>query len=323
MGDAHVNTEARREAIAIGGCPFRAAEDIIREGAVAEAAGQAALHELAAEQKPEIYAHFKIYIEDTLQGFFERQTANDTLGLLTAERNGNKLNFRDAEWQDINTWDGLRDCWISTLDYEMAYTEFRWQNTSIFKATDALWSVRRRAGKLKRDTITQLRAGILTVSTSTAELGYGMSLFLESENVTGEAKKAAMRRSHGPLRDLADLEIHQMDTFGRTYLGEYISGPSDDTTVDTHYEEIDAGLYTLFNEPQQRLAYIQKPETLPASNGQLISEVKPSLDGPRMGCPIRLSPQLTQRLWGVYVDSAAAVGLLDGNPAQYIKRQNS
>lgn len=313
-----MNIAARQQALALGECPFRPAEDIIREGTIAKGVGLAAVQELAVAQKPEMYARFAPYIEETLERVFERRRVSDDLGLMSVEHTADGNYYRDAEPSDAETWDGLRSCWMRTLDYDLACTLYRHRNSKAFASTRALWDIRAAASDLGRDAGTQLRAGILTVGTSTAGLAYGMSLFLEAASITGEHKKVVMRRSHGPLRDLTDLEVHQIDIFGRTYLGEHFSGTVDDATVTTHYDEIDAGLYTLLGEPQERLVYIQKPETLPAYNGQLISDVKPSLEGPRMGCPIRLTPKLTQELWGVYIDTAAEVGLLAGEPGQYL-----
>jgi len=308
--------QARREAIALTQCPFRSADVIQAE--IADIPDDSSLwSEIAARQKPEIYARFAPFAERTLTHAFKTRQSLGGIGLLAPTPD----NPRQVTIQDVNTWRGLNLSWMTTLDHCVAQTVNSPPVASELLALQALWDIRQKPGGFARNVQTHLTSGVTAAIYAQSTTAYGMSKFLTGLGVHGrsikdEQKQLFMRPSSTPVEQLADLELQQFDTYLQTFLGIQYSGPNDKTVVTIHHGAIDSNVYQLLRNG--RVVFNEKPDLRETPEGTLIRDVPPAISGPRIGCPIRLTPQLTQKFWGAYIDTAHHAGLLRGNPAHHI-----
>lgn len=317
MSVSSYDVAARRQAMALRECPFRSEAEIRAEAAstplTLEAQG-----DLAASQKPEIYARLAPYIDRTLDNTFALRESLGGIGLLTpgddVDTNGKEL-VRPARANEVGYWDDLRFCWSTTLEHFLDKELDVPSTDPAFLALKALWAVRKRPKAMQLSLGNHLRGGITTAVFANTATAYGMSAFLEDKGKRGTHKKQIMRASSGPLVQLADLEMEQLSTYSTAFLGEHIDGDPGETYVYTRYDEINTDVYELLGH--DRVAFNTRPEQRRTPAGVLIARVLPFMHGPRIGCPIRLTPGQAQKLWGAYIDTAATAGLLQGNPAQY------
>ncbi|HSW79255.1 MAG TPA: hypothetical protein VLG47_00585 [Candidatus Saccharimonadales bacterium] len=111
-----------------------------------------------------------------------------------------------------------------------------------------------------------------------------------------------LRRSHGPLNNAAGLEIQQFGYYDIRYHGSRDIGGHDEKSWHDP-KLIKPSIYAELRNG--RIGLIDLIEDLPDKKYGTIGNVPLGMPGPRIGCPILLTPQLLQRFWEAYIDSIA------------------
>jgi hypothetical protein len=303
--------DAVREALRQRGCPFRPAEEIrdaLSIATQAEVEHPGSIAALAAEQKPEIYGDFAEYIEEPLKRL--EATENDD-GLVQLYWNGDGTEPVVMP-NDIDNWNDLMDVWLSTLDTHVSGYISSKADSEEWKSLEALWETRQ-AGSgdaaTPRDAKTHIRGGITTATTSITTTAYGINEYLKELGHSREERIDFLKKSPSPVMQQTELSPGQIDPFLIKYNGMKINGKNpNEITITIDYDDIETDIYEQL--PNGAVKLKVHPADLPLSNGARIGEIPTAFKGPRIACPIRLTPQLTQKLWCMYIDTAAAAKLI-------------
>ncbi|HSW66777.1 MAG TPA: hypothetical protein VLI54_06590 [Bacillota bacterium] len=310
--------EAHRSAAAMLECPFRSLAQVKAD----IAAHGSDLNALAAEQKEELFARVAPHIDNMLDSVDSHRDSMGRPQLQMAFRrlDTSEIFFQNAAPEQITNWHYLSSAWNNTLNFHLERVVD--QRSADWLALEALVAVRMQAIGVARDTLTHLRGGIGTATDSIASTIFGMSGFIEDlDRPLIRPKASIIRKSVSPILQLTDLELQQNSEFAYAYLGHtVIRGALGDFTV-VDFPTVSRALYHML--PHEVVTFAQAPEHMPVAPDRLqppatlVGEAPSVFPGPRMGCPIRLSPRQAQKLWDEMVLSAARGGLLDGDPAQY------
>lgn len=302
-----INAAARREAILVRQGDMGLSE--IKMGQMAANLAlngdPALIQTTAARLKPRAFGHMGIVVADAVELVFAEQPAYGPYGLLCMD---DDQQIRPAEEEDVANISTVTTCWETTIMHATdriigkPTTERQATNLAILEGH---WALRKVAHGIGSNLHGLMAGAAGTAVTECLALTNGMGTYWEAHGGTNLA--ATLRKSHTPLVSAASLEVDQLNAFNLRYQGRRDNPRS--KMFNIVFSKIDPSIYE--TSGQGTIIIGEAIEDLPVKRYGTVGHVPPRTPGPRIGCPIQLTPQLTQRLWRSYVDSLVAAHLIE------------
>ena len=245
--------------------------------------------------KPATFGLLGVYVEQSVVAFLEHRPERGPFGLLRKTRDG----VRPAKPQDFNDWWGLETCWEDTLDHDIAAVLAAESESATLEALESLWELRKLAMGTDISLLTHMQGGGGQSARQFTTGAYGMNNFQKRHgNRDRDSRLQVLRHSPTPYINTADLEAGQLHALNERYNGEHTNRRG---VTNLMFGAIDDSVYRY--SASGSLVYRDAIERLPLYGDVTVGTAPSDPAGPRIGCPILLSPKLLQMMWAAYVDT--------------------
>lgn len=295
MNHFSVDMDAYRTALASRECPYHRPVEVYQAlGEIAEPGAQ----ELVAEYKPETYGALSLVIENMVESVLAEPATHP---IVTESRKATVRNGYSTQAESDVPLVALMFAWQDRMK-EFAKTTAGAMDSNERYALDSLLHIRGAAGN--NDNVEEaLAGGGGTASQTCGLLARSMNEQLKSMGYDKDARLRVLRRSYQPMLDCTTLYFEQLDSFSDANLGSDKAFGGLLPTLDLTKARTD-----LFNlsEETGRMTFTTPPEHMPGRGTHLAGDAELKAEEPRIGCPIRLTPNLAKRLWVAFIDSMVA-----------------
>jgi hypothetical protein len=304
-----IDAGARREAIAvrfgeIGPSGIHLGQ-LAADIAVSELVSVGDIHRTVGRLKPRAFGHMGIVVGDIVETALDERNRHGEYGLSCIDGEGS----RDATPEDVSSIAKLAGTWVDTLllaSRQVLNNPADDRRRANIGVLEGHWALRRIVEDLDCGLEGLMSGGIGTAVNQMFTTSFGMHEYWVRNDVNKLDLYPALRRSNGPIRSAAGLEVSQLHAYNVRY-----SGKRNDERhhLKRYYpNKIDSSIY--YESGQGTITLREAIEDLPIRRHGTIGHVPLSVLGPRIGCPILLTPRLLQRLWEAYIDSLEEAQLL-------------